>query len=130
MSEELEFQPATTPQGQKLAIVKLEGNLDVTAAGQVRRRLYAVIAQGYPNLLLDVEAVGLVDSSGLGVLVSALHRCRTLSGTLCLCQAPESLRMVLDLTSMQKALICFPTLDEGIQQFPTSALFRYSQLEG
>ncbi|MDX2270527.1 MAG: STAS domain-containing protein [Cyanobacteriota bacterium] len=123
MSDLTFVQEATTPQGQKLAVLSLRGNLNITTTAEVRRKLYEIIQRGYPNLLLEVKGVGMVDSSGLGVLVSALHRCRIQGGSIGLCQLPESLRMLLELTSMHKALPHFASVEEGIRQFPSSTLF-------
>lgn len=67
MDFKLRIRTAETPQGQKLAIVPLEGRFDAKAASEVRQLLQQVLDFGYPNMLIDMSSVTFMDSSGLGV---------------------------------------------------------------
>ncbi len=119
--ETMDFKPrirtTETPQGQKLAVVPLEGRFDAKAASEARQLLQQVLDFGYHNLLIDMSAVTFMDSSGLGVLISALRKCRAAGGNLSLCSVPESVALVLNLTSMEKVLTCFSDLQTGIANF-------------
>jgi anti-sigma B factor antagonist len=121
MNFKLRIRTAETPQGQKLAIVPLEGRFDAKAASEARQVLQQVLDFGYTNLLIDMSAVTFMDSSGLGVLISALRKCRAAGGNLGLCGVPESVALVLRLTSMEKVLTCFDDLETGIANFPTAS---------
>ncbi|MFS8775493.1 STAS domain-containing protein [Synechococcus sp. W65.1] len=121
MNFKLRIRTAETPQGQKLAIVPLEGRFDAKAASEARQLLQQVLDFGYTNLLIDMSAVTFMDSSGLGVLISALRKCRAAGGNLGLCGVPESVALVLRLTSMEKVLTCFDDLETGIANFPTAS---------
>jgi anti-sigma B factor antagonist len=121
MNFKLRIRTAETPQGQKLAIVPLEGRFDAKAASEARQVLQQVLDFGYTNLLIDMSAVTFMDSSGLGVLISALRKCRAAGGNLGLCGVPESVALVLRLTSMEKVLTCFDNLETGIANFPTAS---------
>jgi anti-sigma B factor antagonist len=124
MDFKLRIRTAETPQGQKLAIVPLEGRFDAKAASEVRQLLQQVLDFGYHNLLIDMSAVTFMDSSGLGVLISALRNCRAAGGNLSLCCVPESVSLVLSLTSMEKVLTCFDDLETGIANFSTASSAR------
>ncbi|MFS8835651.1 STAS domain-containing protein [Synechococcus sp. WC101] len=124
MNFKLRIRTAETPQGQKLAIVPLEGRFDAKAASEARQLLQQVLDFGYTNLLIDMSAVTFMDSSGLGVLISALRKCRAAGGNLGLCGVPESVALVLRLTSMEKVLTCFDDLETGIANFPTASSAR------
>ena len=124
MDFKLRIRTAETPQGQKLAIVPLEGRFDAKAASEVRQLLQQVMDFGYHNLLIDMSAVTFMDSSGLGVLISALRKCRAAGGNLSLCCLPESVALVLRLTSMEKVLTCFDDLETGIANFSTASSAR------
>jgi anti-sigma B factor antagonist len=124
MDFKLRIRTAETPQGQKLAIVPLEGRFDAKAASEVRQLLQQVLDFGYHNLLIDMSAVTFMDSSGLGVLISALRKCRAAGGNLSLCCVPESVSLVLRLTSMEKVLTCFDDLETGIANFSTASSAR------
>ena len=109
-----------TPSGAKLAVVPLEGRFSAQSASEMRQMLKQVIDFGYPNLLIDMTQVTFIDSVGLGVLVSTLHKCRAAGGMLCLCNVPEAVSIVLQLTSMEKVLTAFASLREGVAQFPAA----------
>ncbi len=107
-----------TPKGDKLAVIPLEGRFSAQAASEVRQTLKQVIDFGYPNLLIDLAQVTFMDSTGLGVLVSTLHKCRAAGGTLCLCNVPEAVSMVLEIASMEQVLLTFSSVKAGVMQFP------------
>ncbi|MFS8867862.1 STAS domain-containing protein [Synechococcus sp. H65.1] len=124
MDLKLRIRTAKTPQGQELAIVPLEGRFDARAASEVRQLLQQVLDFGYHNLLIDMSAVTFMDSSGLGVLISALRKCRAAGGNLSLCCVPESVALVLRLTSMEKVLTCFDDLETAVANFSTASAAR------
>ncbi|MGY2709872.1 STAS domain-containing protein [Thermostichus sp. MS-CIW-28] len=124
MDFKLRIRTAETPQGQKLAIVPLEGRFDAKAASEVRQLLQQVLDFGYPNMLIDMSSVTFMDSSGLGVLISALRKCRAAGGNISLCCVPESVALVLNLTSMEKVLTCFSGLETGIANFSSAPTAR------
>lgn len=51
--------------------------LDISVAGEFRRALVDLVKAGHRNLVVDLDAVTFVDSSGLGALVSALKMLKT-----------------------------------------------------
>jgi anti-sigma B factor antagonist len=111
---------ARTPQGHKLAIVPIEGRFDAKAASEARQMLQQVMDFGYPNLLLDMGSVTFMDSSGLGVLISALRKCRSAGGNLCICRVPDNVALVLNLTSMERVIVTFADVQSGIDRFPSA----------
>lgn len=51
-------------------IVELRGEIDVAAAAELREVLYDALAQA-TDVIVDLAAVGFIDSSGIGALVAA-----------------------------------------------------------
>jgi anti-sigma B factor antagonist len=52
----------------------LETRLDASSAPALKKRITALILNGYIRIALDLSAVEFIDSSGLSVLVSALRQ--------------------------------------------------------
>jgi anti-sigma B factor antagonist len=121
MSQKLQIRDARTPAGEKLAIVPLQGRLASQNASEIRQLLHQVISYGYANILLDLSAVDFIDSSGIGVLISALKKCRTSGGNLCLCHLSESIVGLLEITSLNQAFSCFDDIQTGISMFPNKS---------
>jgi anti-sigma B factor antagonist len=82
------------------ATVAITGEVDVYTAPQLRERLYAIIADGASRIVLDLEAMTFIDSTGLGVIVGALKRLRQGGGDLILRAPGRSTRKVLDITGL------------------------------
>ena len=67
--------------GEAATLVVLRGDLDLATAPELRECLVKVIDEG-ERVVIDLEAVGFLDSAGLGILVGGLKRARTRGGEL------------------------------------------------
>lgn len=56
------------------ATVTASGEIDLASSPDLRRELQALLDDGVRRIVLDLEAVTFVDSSGLGVLVGVRKR--------------------------------------------------------
>jgi anti-sigma B factor antagonist len=70
-------------------IVELGGELDVSTVPRLRERLADLIADGHHHLVVDLQGVDFLDSTGLGVLVGGLKRATRTTGSSNWC-APRS----------------------------------------
>jgi anti-sigma B factor antagonist len=77
----MEFEIRSEQQGT-VCSVAIDGEIDVYTAPQLRERIITLIDGGCTNVIVDLSHVGFIDSSGLGVLVSALRRARERDGSL------------------------------------------------
>ena len=65
-----------------LAAVAVRGELDIRSAPELRAALTGVLDAGATKLVLDLAGVAFMDSSGLGVLVTAHRRLDALGSRL------------------------------------------------
>jgi anti-sigma B factor antagonist len=96
------------------AVVRASGDLDLTTAPRLRERVIQVVTSGQPRVVLDLDDVDFVDSTGLGVVVGLLKRTRSQGGDLRLVSTRRSLAKVLELTSLDHALPLARTVDEAL----------------
>ena len=68
-----------TEQGEE-TLVSIEGTLDALTAPELRPTLDAIVAEGKKSVTLDLQNLRLIDSSGVGALVSLLKRVRAYGG--------------------------------------------------
>jgi len=114
----LRIRDAITPRGQKVAIVPMERALDATVTLEVRRQIQQIMDFGYNNLILNISQVVSFDSSGIGILVSTLKRCRMANGHMAICCVPEPVQLALEIASMDQILAIFADEAEAIAKFP------------
>jgi anti-anti-sigma factor len=83
-------------------VVEPVGILDGSRAGQIRATINEIINDGANIILIDLSGVTFMDSSGLGGLVTALKDVRLMGGRLCVCSINDQVRILFELTSMDK----------------------------
>lgn len=91
----------------------LEGEIDVYTAPRLKEELVSVVESGCPNVIVDMEKVGFIDSSGLGVLVSALRRARERDGVVRIVCTRENILKIFRITGLDKVFPIFDSLAEA-----------------
>ena len=89
-------------------VLQPSGRLDAAQAPIFRRTVLDLVSNGETSILVDLQNVNFVDSSGLGALVAALKRTREVGGKLYLCAVNDQIKTVLELTSMDRVFTIFP----------------------
>jgi len=76
------------------AVTELVGDFDIFTAAECRKALADLIDAGYVDLVVDLDQLDFLDSSGLGVLVGVLRKARSHGGSVRLvCVRPNMLRL-------------------------------------
>jgi anti-sigma B factor antagonist len=82
MEERPQFRIQLLRPRANLAVVEVEGEIDIYTASQLGEALMTCIDEGALRLIVDLSAVPFIDSTGLGVLVSTLKRLQPRGGSL------------------------------------------------
>lgn len=96
---------------QQVKVIKLSGNLNATTSQEFRQKITEIIEIGVKIVLVDCQDVTFMDSSGLGALVLAFKTLRASDIKLVLCSINEQVRILFELTSMDKVFEIFPSQD-------------------
>lgn len=103
-------------QPDDVVLVTIQGDVDVYTAPGLREHLDRLIANGHRHLVLDLEHVPFMDSTGLGVLVGRLKRTRRQKGSMrVICTVPRILR-VFEITGLNQVLSVYDDAGEAIAQ--------------
>lgn len=102
----------------QLAVVEAIGEVDLASVPRLREEISEHIVAGRTNLLVDLQAVTYLDSTGLGVLVGASKAVQAAGGSLRLvCDNPRLLRL-LRITGLDKAFAVHPTVEAALANRP------------
>ena len=94
---------STRTEGDRTVVV-VGGEIDVYTAPKLREQLIDLVSSGQYHLVVDMEGVDFLDSTGLGVLVAGLKRVRQYGGDLSLVCTREHILKILDITGLVKVL--------------------------
>jgi anti-sigma B factor antagonist len=107
---ELEIQ---TDSSGDVCVIKLAGEVDVYTAPRLKEALIEQIAAGCAKILVDLDEVSFIDSSGLGVLVGGLRRAKERDGAIRLVCTRESILKIFRITGLDKVFPMFDTVAEA-----------------
>lgn len=86
-------------------MLEVVGELDIGTAPRLREQVVAMVNGGCTRLVLDLEGLTFLDSSGLSVLIMALKRLRERGGELVLRSTPPQARAVLDMAGLSRVFM-------------------------
>jgi len=95
----------------KFAVLSVRGEVDVYTAPKFRERLIELVGQGKHHIVVDLEGVEFLDSTGLGVLVGGLKRLRSHNGDLVLVCTQSRILKVFEITGLTKVFSIYDTVE-------------------
>lgn len=104
-----------TKSADGVPIIELEGEVDVYTAPRVKSRLVDLVDEGKFNIVVDLEAVDFMDSSGLGVLVGGLKRVKPHNGGISIVCTKDKILKIFKITGLTKVFPIFGSTDEALQ---------------
>lgn len=107
---------ATRKEGD-VAIMTLSGRFDAHEVPEVRRQLENSTRDSKGKLVLNLSGINFIDSSGLASLVQAMKHCREAGGDLHLSDLGHPVRIIFELTRLDKAFTVFEAEAAAISAF-------------
>ncbi|MBH8560976.1 STAS domain-containing protein [Nostoc sp. CENA67] len=96
----------------KVKVIKLSGIVNTTNSQELRENITNLLESGAKTVLVDCQDVTFMDSSALGALVLAFKTLRAADTKLVLCSINEQVRILFELTGMDKVFEIFPNQDK------------------
>jgi len=94
-------------------VVELGGEIDVYTAPKLREKLISLVEAGSYQLIVDMEGVDFLDSTGLGVLVGGLKRVRAHDGWIDLVCTQSRILRIFRITGLNKVFSIYDTVAEA-----------------
>ena len=96
------------------AVLELHGELEVYTSPKLREHIVKLVNEGHYELVVDLEDVDYMDSTGLGVLVGGLKRVRAHDGSLRLVCAQERVLKIFRITGLVKVFPIFASVEQAV----------------
>ena len=98
-----------------------EGAIDITNSVELREIMLQQAEEGVRAIVLDLQAVRYVDSSGLSALVSVATSLEKVQGALVLCHVDSAVMKVLEMTRLTEYFLLETGRDAAIARARTVA---------
>jgi anti-sigma B factor antagonist len=95
-------------------VVAVGGEIDVYSAPKLREKLISLVESGSYHLIIDMEAVEFLDSTGLGVLVGGLKRVRAHDGWIDLVCTQGRILRIFRITGLSRVFNIYDSVVDAI----------------
>ncbi|AJF06936.1 STAS domain-containing protein [Geoalkalibacter subterraneus] len=99
-----------------LMLVK-EERLDAHNSGELKNQMLSLFEEGKNHIVIDLQDVRFIDSSGLGALVSGFKNASARNGNLKLCGLQPQVKSMFELTRLHRVFEIFSGVDEALASF-------------
>jgi anti-sigma B factor antagonist len=101
----------------EIQVLRITGRFDSYETGRVSEWLDQACAQSPAKVVLNLAEVNFVDSSALALMVKGMKRCRQQRGDLYLCSLQQPVRVIFELTRLDKAFAIYTAETEAVSAF-------------
>lgn len=105
------MQIATTP-GSDRYVITVSGEVDLATSPELDVAIIAAIDSGTSSVAIDLTDVSFMDSSGLGVIVRGLKRCREADIDLDLVITNERVLKVFGITGLDQVIPIHASIED------------------
>src|SRR5487761_1786907 len=112
--EEMELTLDVHSEGAGFTVIAVSGEIDVYTAPKLREKLISLVEVGSYQLIVDMEGVEFLDSTGLGVLVGGLKRVRAHDGGIDLVCTQGRILRIFRITGLSRVFNIYDSVDEAV----------------
>jgi anti-sigma B factor antagonist len=94
-------------------VVSMQGDLDVSTVPGLRQLFSDLAGAGCRRILLDLDGIRFVDSSGIGVLIGAQRRLQQLGGELRVVATKQGIAALFRVTGLSAAIAVYRTMADA-----------------
>ena len=97
-----------------IEVIDVAGTIDIYTAPRLRELLIDLVSTNNCQLIVNMDQVEFLDSTGLGVLVGGLKRVRAHDGSLDLACTRERILKIFRVTGLAKVFGIHETVDQAV----------------
>jgi len=97
--------------------IRLSGELDHHSADELREKAtMAIENDGIRHIILNLESLSFMDSSGLGVILGRYKQIKQLHGEMVVCAISPAIQRLFDMSGLFKIIRLEPTEEFALQR--------------
>jgi anti-sigma B factor antagonist len=100
-----------------IIILDIDGEIDLYNAPEIKDTIKKEMDAGHKKIVINLEHVSYIDSSGIGALISSLSNLKKIGGGLKIIHVYESVRKVFELTKLTSFFEIYDSEDEAIAAY-------------
>lgn len=86
-------------------VMNIVGELDIYTSPKFKEVLLEALEEKMDNIIINGESLSYIDSTGLGVLISALKKVKENNKTITIKSIKPNIKKLFDLTSLDKVFL-------------------------
>jgi len=104
-----------------VSMLVVRGSLDAKSAAELKPEVIALGDSGAKKVLVDLDGLTLIDSSGVGVLISLFKRVRSGGGQVCFAGVKAQPKEVFRLLRLDRSLDICATVEDAMKKLGATA---------
>lgn len=100
-----------------VVVFSMRGNLDALSAPALKKEIDLLLSERRIHVVFDLAKLDLIDSSGVGAIVSLFKRVRTLQGDVKIARLSGQPLEIFKLLRLDRAFEIFDRVDEAVARF-------------
>ena len=100
-----------------IVILDIQGEIDLYNAPEIKDNIQKLIEAQKYNIIINLEKVSYIDSSGIGALISSLSNLKKYQGGLKIINVYASVKKVFELTKLTSFFEIYDSEEEALSKF-------------
>lgn len=105
-----------TKQEGKSLVVYPEGRLDIVTSAQLEDELASIIEKGQYHLILNLQGVDYMSSSGFRVCIATLRKVNAREGTLKICSIQPNVNRIFEVIELNSLFDVYPNEESALKE--------------
>ena len=100
---------------KNVPVIELNGEVDAYTSARFRETMIELIENGAANLIISMDRVDYIDSSGLGALVGGLKRANERQGRIVIVCSNPQVRKVFEITGLERVFSLYALEEDAVE---------------
>jgi anti-sigma B factor antagonist len=100
---------------ESIEVLAISGELDMSNSSELRRRVERALREGRHHVVIDLDRLTHMDSSGLAALIDCHQLAEARGGRFALVITSESVRRTVEVRGLDRLFTILPSIDAALE---------------